>query len=377
MDATSPTARLRAWLQEALGVMRDAVAEPAAATPRAFAPAATPPAPQLADAFSARALVGDGGLIAGWGPTRARLDDAVDAFVGGQPVAIAIVGEGGSGREVLLDHVERKVRRADGGTRAARVDAPRSGLRDALRSALGDASAQRRALLLAAAHRAYRRRIGGFDALRAGLDLLSDTVGQVLWVVEFDAVPWSYLDRVYQVAAHFTHVVEVPALGVEDLHLALQRRLVALAGAARFEFVVPPELPLEEHANWARSGYPQRLHLASRGNPEAAGALVLRQLREGGGDGAYRVEAPPLLPLSDLGVLPPQHVVALELLLGHTALTPAELAELLVLAPSEARALLDGLGQHGLVSGDRHRGYAVDPVWRAPLTDLLRSKNLL
>lgn len=378
MEPSSPTGRLRAWLREAVGTVRDAVAEPP--EPQLPSPVAGGDAapPEVRDALGAQALVGDGGLIACWQPVRAELDAAIDAFVAGRPVAVAVVGAAGSGREVLLDHAERRVRRADAGTLTTRIDAPPAGLlHNELETDLPDVSPRRQAVLVSGAHRAYRRRIGGFDDLQASLDLLSDTVDRILWVVEFDAVPWSFLDRVYEVSAHFSHVLEVPPLSAEDLHLALQRRLVALAGRARFLFPPPPDLPLEEHPGWTNGGYAARLHLASRGNPQAAGELVWRHLEPTPAADAFAVQAPPPLSLSDLGAVSPQHVIALELLLGQGALTPEDLAELLVLAPSEARSVLEGLVRLGLVQGDRHRGYAVDPVWRAPLVDHLQSKNLL
>jgi hypothetical protein len=308
-------------------------------------------------------------------------------------VAVAVTGPSGSGSGVLLDEFERLVRKRQPELRRGRLVVPDDASLDegALLTALADAldlagvtdldtlrqrllEGPQRALLVSRGHNLYMRTIGGFRVLRRALALLGSTLGRVLWVVEIDAVAWSYLDQVFRLGSYFDQIVRVPPLEAEDLRVSFERAIGSLEGRYTFQFH-------DDHSGseWRGEHYWRRLAEACHGNPRAAAGLFRQALRWSEQRQLAFVLPPQSFPFQQvLAGLAPTALLALSLILEHQSLSCQQLADLLLLNVGEAQAILDGLERKSVVfpSGETPV-YLVNPPWQAAVCEQLSGWNLL
>lgn len=407
--------RLGGWVKgfvsEALGVVREAV-DPFA---EHLAPQVSPsemeglsladatdelPAP-IREAFGLLALIGDGRQIECWQELWRQLDAATQRFLQGRRSAIAITGSTGSGRHVFVESllsllVERPQEKAEPEeilihnleleTICAKERDFLSRLSKCLELEGEPTSAgvkrqllngPRRVILLERGHNLYIRKIGGFRALREWLALLGATLDRVLWVVEFDAFAWRYLDQIFQVGSYFDLVGSVPPLDVHDLKKAFERQMAGLSDIA-VRFLPPQGLGPSERQAWREEAFYERLHRASHGNPHAAGILFRQSTRWIEQLKTAFIVPPPLYPFEPVlaGFSKPA-LLALALILEHEKLSRGQLADQLLLSPGETQAMMDGLERYKVVNRLAGSRYTVSPVWLSAVGQNLRSWNIL
>ncbi len=399
------TRRLREFFAEAADVLREAVDDevdgPAPISPvdlESLSQDATDELPpRLREGFLPLSLVGDGSDVPGWKLACEAVDQATTRFTGGRRSALAVTGTAGSGRQALLDRLEHlAMQHAQGdellvsrtalkAISVSRTELPvllsrELGLKDpaidaaGLRAALLDGP--RRVIVVERFHNLYLRTIGGFDVLRDALSLISATRERVMWVLDLDAFAWNYLEQLFQVRSYVDAVVEAPALDAGGLRSVFERRIQAIADAT-FQFYPLRGLNDEERARWREAGFYERLHLASGGNPGAAGHLFTRSLRWSERLSTAFVIPPVLHPYQRvLATFPQIALLALALILEHESLSHGQLAGLLLLSPGEAQALLDGFSRYNVVCQTLGR-YEVNPPWLPAIREHLADWNVL
>jgi hypothetical protein len=401
------TRRLRDFFTEALGVVREAVdlddidgSEPVSPKElEGLSEDLTEKLPQaLTEALALDMLLGEGEHIAAWRDPREQMRDAAERFFKGRRAAIAVVGPTGSGRLALLRQLERiAMKEAEGGellvsrTALNAITVRKGDLSAHLAHALGLKGVEtpedlernllegpRRVILIERAHNLYLRKIGGFDVLREALSLMTATQDKVLWVLESDSFAWRYLDHLFQVSGAFSAVLEVPALEAPDLREAFERRIKSVEEIT-FKFLPQPGLGEADRATWRDELFYERLFLASRGNPQAAGILFRQSIRWSEHLKTAFVLPARLHPFGKvLKTISRTGMLALALILEHESLSSEQLAELLLITSGEAQGILDTFDRYKIVlrqpPGTR---FAVNPPWLSAIHEHLTERNAL
>src|SRR5690606_16175628 len=168
----------------------------------------------------------------------------------GQPAAIAVYGEKGSGKTSLIRAAVRRILpgRPLRTLELHRITSRTDELLGILRGMFGRPDAASLAELarlvrgeppqiaiIEEAHRLFHRRVGGFDALRAFLAFLAETRPNVLWILTMDKYAWTYLDHVLGVGRSFEFEVCTTNLPPDTIEQAILARHDVSGYALRFE----------------------------------------------------------------------------------------------------------------------------------------------
>lgn len=169
-----------------------------------------------------------------------RLRALEEAWRAGEAVTAALLGAPGSGKTSVLDCAAAGF---SAGTRVrrGRVDRRLSGAGEALAwmarffgldeaagssvDAMVEALSDRRELvLLEGGHRIFRRRVGGYGAVRALGRVVGATDGQIGWIVSFPLEPWRFLEAAGLLTRRFSSTIHLEAPGPDGLRDIVLRR---------------------------------------------------------------------------------------------------------------------------------------------------------
>lgn len=348
----------------------------------------------------------DGHLLVG----RAEQSDLLRRVLGrleeGESCSVAVVGEPESGKTSLLNvavsdlgggiqlrrgRVNRRVSsRAECLRWLARflgLDAPEGvGRVGELAEALGG---RREVVVLEGLHRLFRRRVGGYDAVRAFGELVGATRDRMAWVVSCDLEAWRFLRRVSPLSRRFDQVLELPPLSPDETGEVILRRHRLTGYGLRF---LPGDaLPASRESRLSAAGEEERQELLRRWCFEdlraRAGRTVGTTIR------AWRAcLLPPVA--HEVRVLPVRvpdpgfleeldretRFVLAELAL-HGDLREIELPDLLRRSPDQVAAPLEWLKRTGVVRPVRGHPppppLEIDPMLHGPVVDRLRQDRIL
>jgi hypothetical protein len=198
---------------------------------------------RLAPVEDPRFLVGRESEMAGFA-------DALKGWQAGKGASVMVIGARGSGKTSLINCAASDVFagcEVVRGQFCARLGTPAqmyASVRDLFRMA-GDGdlaaalSQSRRVVLMEEFERTFLRTPGGFEALRALLDLMYATTRSTLWVFSINETAYRYLDAVVGLGRHFSHHINAMSVKQSDLSSAILQRH-NLSGL-RLEFAPLPE----------------------------------------------------------------------------------------------------------------------------------------
>lgn len=321
--------------------------------------------------------------------------DALGRWESGEAVAVMVVGARGSGKTSLLNCASIRI---FGGVEVLRGQfcqrqTTAEGVRAEICRMLGADERDdpvlvlrqtKRIVVLEEFERVFLRRLGGFDALNAFLDLMHATSGQVLWVVTTNETSYRYLRAAARIGEAFTHRVNAMSVNPDMLTAAILQRH-GLSGL-QLEFApVPREDPRVSRARRLLglerdSGqlFFDSLYRQSEGVYRSAFELWL--------DSIERVEAgtvymrQPLAPEYDRlrTEMTLDDCFALQATLQHGSLTPDELAEVMRVSGEVAWRRSKRLQDLQVLEPEPQcPGYRVRPQAGRFVREVLSGRNLL
>ena len=250
---------------------------------------------------------------------------------------------------------------------------------------------------------AFHRRIGGTSLGARILDALSETDTRVLWIVTTTDAAWQFIEASEPAAARLVDRHALDPFDRADLEALIMTR--HRRSGLRLSFELPDEsaYPIlarrlrstddeDRRQELLRTEFFDRLHDVCGQNVMLALFYWFRSVHLDEDGATLRVR--PLEPVSFevLDTLPLPHAFSLKALLEHGTLTVGELADVLGVAPTTSRALLETLGNALLIapaervegpgvfrfaSVDRETRYRIRPLLVHPVLRFLRSRNIV
>lgn len=249
----------------------------------------------------------------------------------------------------------------------------------------------RHCVVLEVGQQLFMRRVGGFDAIRALLLLMTRTTDRVFWILSMSEYAWAFLGRVVGISDYFPYQVETRSMTQADIETAVMTRHDASGYALRFlegaDLSKRVDKALRKAADESekqailRKRYFEDLQRASRGNVQIALYLWVRSVRSTGD--VLEVEPVPSLSFEFVSDLSLPKMTALAAILQHGSLSPAEHAEIfntgvrssvLLFESMEDQSLIRTTGDEGERSADTV--FMVAEMTRRAIVEQLRSRNL-
>jgi hypothetical protein len=310
---------------------------------------------------------------------------------------VAFVSDRGAGRTTWLDRACREL--ASEGKMVARVGLDHrcldeEALCQAVGAGLGDPSIDSvdglealldsrppGFILLEDAHRAFLRKVGGLDGIRALLEVLGRTSDRHFWVVTFHLPAWHYLSRLGALLkVHiFQHVLEMPAMPEGELRELLGGRTEKAGYAVDYSQLVRRGALSGDQADElerATIAFYRVLGEASYGNPRTAVELWKECVRADTEGRRVEVHMGHALNESRLTGLAEADLFVLAALRMQDGLTETELIEVNNMRPGQVRASLQVLRGRGLldIEGDC---FQIPARQQATVTRTLQHRNFL
>ncbi len=307
--------------------------------------------------------------------------------------AVAVLGDRGSGLDCLPDEVRAIVT----DVRVLRVPRRTTSEHELvawLSEALGypglDATALERAIqadrgkaiLLLDVHNLLLRRVGGFGALRALVDLLEVTSDAWFWVCAFPLPTWRYLKGTPGAVdlGVFRNVLRVGPASTGDLEGWLLPPLAAAGLRPSFDVLAAGLGDADDPrvAARARDAYFRLLEDISQGRPLVARRIWATSHRGAATSGVVE-HVPPSLPASQrLTPLGDDDLFLLTALAIHGEVTVAELASVLNRPEGSVQAACRRLDALDVVAGDEATDrYDIDPLAHPQVLRVLRHRAFL
>ena len=228
----------------------------------------------------------------------------------------------------------------------------------------------------------FRRWVGGFEVMKAFLELVSLSSKSVFWLCSCSIYSWQYLDRVIFASETWGRVVFLQEFTQAQLHELIMRRHRVSGYQLQYEpsagdlqnkkFVA---LPAEEKQVYLEQKYFQKLSLFAQSNLRLALLYWLRSTLSVTKNGV--VISTSLNPeFSFLLSMPPARYFSLHALLLHDRLNPAELAQIFGENETTQRRQLQMLFDDGLLLRYPD-GYSLNPLLYRQIVNVLKQKNLV
>ncbi|MFT5365399.1 MAG: hypothetical protein ACI8V2_000336 [Candidatus Latescibacterota bacterium] len=244
-------------------------------------------------------------------------------------------------------------------------------------------------VILEHGHELFIRRIGGLEVVRAFLQLISATSQSVFWCLSMTESAWRYLDAVVEIAEYFPYVIETRNMHASELAQAVMARHDVSGFGLQF---MPGDSPsvlrrLKKRADKRgqqeilREIFFEHLADASKGNVQIALFYWLRSIKEIKDDTVFVTELKPLR-FAFLNTLNADKLFTLAAMLQHGTLTVGEHVSVFRSSKAMSQGLLETLAASNLIQireGAKDDGdvrYAVNPVMRRPVVDLLWNRHI-
>ncbi|MBN1568218.1 MAG: hypothetical protein JXA73_10250 [Acidobacteria bacterium] len=239
-------------------------------------------------------------------------------------------------------------------------------------------------IVLEEVERTYIRRIGGFQGLRALLDLIAATSGNVLWILSLNEVALRYLTRVISIEEYFSHRINAMAVAPQHLRNAILLRH-NLSGL-RLHFAEPPPsmsrnikvrqlFGLEKDAE---QNFFDSLYRQSEGIFRSAFELWQQSVDRVEGGVLYMLH--PVDPSFE-GVISRftlEDTFILQSILQHGSLTPEEISQIFDYSPERSNSRIEKLIAWEIIEADPNSpGFRVRPEAGRVVREALYRQNLL
>ncbi len=340
------------------------------------------------------APVEDQRFLVGRDAEMAAASEARQLWEEGRSVAILVAGARGSGKTSFLNCAQSAIfgdLRVINGHFSNRITTGQD-LRSFLSSFVQTdvnsldsyLKSDKRLIILEEVERTFIRRIGGFEGLRALLNLISATSRNTLWILSLNETALRYLAKIVQMEEYFSHKINAMAVTPRHLRSAILMRH-NLSGL-RLQFAEPRSAD-------TRVGKVQRLFGLEKRPDQIFFELLYRQ-SEGIFRSAFelwqksvdRVEGGVLYMLTPaepdfegmISQLTLEDSFILQAILQHGSLTPEEISLIFDYAPEKSLRLLERLIACEILEADPNNpGFRVRPEAGGIVRDALYRQNLV
>ncbi len=245
-------------------------------------------------------------------------------------------------------------------------------------------SRKRRVLIFEGLQNLYIRNINGYSAIAEFWLLLSQTTGQLFWVVSCSGNAWSFFCKMFSADQFFSQIIRTDELTDDQIEKGIMLR----HRATGYELTFKPSNEIQrnrsfrkilgkekEIQNYLQKEYFGKLSQAARGNFSIAMIFWVNSISKVDDEGV--IINP--IELADIDTLetPSRDVLfALAALIRHDVLTARELAFAMHNERSEAQLLLGRLSSKGLVV-ETSRGFTINHLVYRQISQMLSSRNIL
>ncbi len=236
----------------------------------------------------------------------------------------------------------------------------------------------RTVVLLDGCHNLYLRRVGGFDAIRTFLQLVSLTNHHHAWLMTFNRFAWRYINRLKDWGKAFLEV-ELGALTEQELRTLIERRSAETGFELNFRSLAVGTSGGADPSRDVRSanGYFRLLADFSKGNPRVAMRYWLRSLCIGANEKTLDVRLFAVPPMPQVG-LSPDFGFMLAAIVQHENLSGSELETIVNVDLATCTMALDIFQEKGIIQlrANSQRASMAPEYFRQVLT-YLRTVNFL
>jgi hypothetical protein len=236
----------------------------------------------------------------------------------------------------------------------------------------------RTVVILEGLHLLTLRTVGGLDAGRAFLRLVLASRHRLLWVVTSRKYPWQRLEHLLGIGRYFTHMVETQFNSQAEIRDALLLRLQTSGYPVTFLNGNGSE---KDDQTGRQERFFADLFSATRGNMQAALFYWMLNLEYDEKEQTLIVKPFEKLDYGSLRSLDRPQLYALAEILAHGGLSAREHAAIFGNTPVQSRTLLDYLTQSNLLQalqeGENDSYYHINPLFFAPLSSLLETRNII
>ena len=322
-----------------------------------------------------------------------------------RPCALALVGEVGTGKTTLLNCATPKLfyrhevfRFAFEETVASESDLARvlstildMDQTDSLNDVKDRLMAREKPCIVMLEHgyELFMRRIGGLEVVRAFLQLISATSQKVFWCLSMTESAWAYLDAVVEIAEYFPYVIETRNMPADELAQAIMARHEVSGYGLHFLASDAPSVVRRlkkvsderDQQEVLRDMFFDSLADASKGNVQIGLFYWLRSIQEIKDDVVVVKVLKPLR-FAFLNTLNADKLFTLAAILQHGTLTVSEHVSIFRSSPTVSQGVLETLAATNLIqirpNVEPHAEvrYAINPVMRRPVVDLLWNRHI-
>ena len=233
-----------------------------------------------------------------------------------------------------------------------------------------------RVLVLDDVEHMFVRTVGGYDAIHALCQLISDTDHVHFWAVGCNQQAWDFLQKISALGQYFGHELALDRWSADELRELLLARTSAAAIHITFQ-------SLDTSATSAsvvktEEGYFRYLEDFVRGNPAAAlyywcQSLCVEEL----GSADYSVQLFERRHAQKLTRLSDKHAFVLSALAHYSDASLEQLAQAVNMSPNKCRTLLDRLDDMNVIRWEDGVVISIDTHWYPLVLRYLSDSNLL
>ncbi len=308
--------------------------------------------------------------------------------------SVAIVGESGMGKTQLLGELPKVLGTANVSSIALndKLSQPRQLYQWLSKSLeLGDSpktepllisalrAGPRRIITIDHCHHLFLRKVGGFDAWRAFIRIVSECGSEVFWVLSFEKAAWDYLSNVGGRVEYFRKVIKMPEWSETDLRRLILGRMRRSRYRVNFSDLLVTRLEgvkMKSQIIRTSQGYFRLLWDYANGNPTLACFFWLRSLIPDPDSHSVRVHLFGAPRIEELEKLSDDLAFVLTAVVEHASANANELAEITNISLHRCRfALRLGRERGYLVS--RGPRVVISPLWYQTIRTYLKRKHLL
>ena len=308
---------------------------------------------------------------------------------------IAITGDRGSGKDVLLEQLKGSF-----DARVVHSTAPLGHTKEVqalnwlIRSTGIDAQPKTESVikalkqqpktmfLLSNIHRLFMRAVGHYSGLDSVLDIMQATARHHFWVASFHGPAWSFLAGMNDVGhiGIFPKRINIGPMGPADLSAWLHKRTKTVGYRPSFSNLLQrPSTGAEQTRMIERAerAFWRLMVDVSQGNPTVAARLWVDCLRPGASEGVVEVGVPRAHDSSELENLSDAELFILTAIILHDDISVEELHLVLNQSENRVRSICRGLEQSTLIMETETSRYKVRLNWLPAVERHLRRRSFL
>lgn len=312
---------------------------------------------------------------------------------------VALVGEKGSGKSTLINHVITRIY----------IDYPvftctplrtvenRDDLLKLLLSAFGLEGVDSLELLenkileegepcvmiFENIQRLFLRKVGGFKELQRLLLFVSRTSRKIHWLMSCSLYCWEFLDKAINCSKYFHKIIHLEELSVEEIRDIIMKR----HRTSGFEVVFQPSpsmlkssryrklLTEKERQNLLSDLFFKDLQEIAQGNIVVAMLFWITAIKEIRKDELV-LNTVLSWDQSPFQKLPPDELFTLAAVIQHDGLTVAQHSKVFYQDLSRSQAITTRMKNNGLLI-ENEFGYSIQPILYRPIVQVLKNKNIL